>query len=259
MFRIILVVFIIALAVPGAFADEVFINWAAEYYVSMPDDWYHVPYSTVSIFLESQNVSMAEFIYDAVIAKKSDRPFFEVPYIFLIHHPVGELSDPQIDSVLKEVSQDYESEIKNMILDSGDKTLSLNKPVYDQSRKMVAVKSRFSTEFVDKYMLEIRKFYEKGVAIFLCYAAKEDYNDAQPIFAGIVNSLSTQNLSDVAPKDSAQFVDVTKKERSKYDEDDFSEPGKGGLSSSSGRILMIIAGIIVVGVIIGFIAKRKKT
>lgn len=258
MFRIIFMALIVALAVSGAYANEVFINWSAGYYISMPEDWHHVSYSTVNIFLESQNVNLTDFVYDAVIAKKSDRPFFEEPYVFMIHHPVGELNDSQIDSVLQEVSRDYKNEIRKAVLDSGDRTFSLDRPVYDESRKMVAVKSRISTEFIDKYMLEIRRFYDKGVAIFLCYATKEAFNDAQRTFVDIANSLSTKDLADMAPKDSAQFVDVTKKERAKYDEDDFSGPGKGGLSAGTGRILMIFFGIIIVGIIVGFIIKSKK-
>ncbi len=153
-------------------AGENFVNWSAEYYVTMPDNWFHVPYSTVSIFLKTQNVDPTVFEYDGVIAPESDEPFFTGAYVFLIHHAADELNSGQIDSVLLEVANDYKNRPKNGSLKSGNQTLQLDKPIYDKSLKTVIVKSRVTSEFADKYLLEVRKFYSKGVAVFLCYSPK---------------------------------------------------------------------------------------
>lgn len=250
--RIITAIFLILILASSVLADEVFVNWAAKYYITMPDDWRHVPYSTVNIFLSSQNVKLSEFSYDAVISQKADKPFFEMPYVFLIHHAVGKLNSSQIDSVLKSVSRDYKSEIKRSSLKNSDKKLNLNQPVYDESEKMVAAKGRISNDFIDKYALEIRKFYDEGVAVFLCYAPKDLYNEAQPIFIDIVKTLSVDDLDKVAHRDSTKFVDVSKKERATYDEDDFPEPGQKesifGIMS-----LTLIIGLAVVFLGIGYV------
>jgi hypothetical protein len=241
-------------------ASEIFVNWRAGYYVEMPDDWYHVPYSTVNIFLQTQDVNSYLFDYDAVIAWDNGKPFFESAYIFLVFHETGQLNETQIDSVLKVVESDYETKVTEGSLESGSKTFRLKKPVYDKSRYMVAVKDRITSEHADKYMMEIRKFYEKGVAVFLCYAYKEFYNDVQPIFVDIVNSLSTEDLESVAPRDSIQVVDVTDKELTKYSDEDRPSPGSDeGLSGSMKTWFSSILVALVVVLIVRIIIRKKKT
>ena len=205
--RFVIIFLIVIVLASSMIAEETFINWSAEYYISIPDSWYHVPYNTVKIFLQIQEVDWQVFEYDAVIAERTGKPFFDGTYIFMIHQQIGEPNDQQIDSVLQEISDDYNSKVRNGILDSGNKKFSLNMPIYDKSRKMAAVKSRITSEVTDKYMLEFRKFYKKGVAIFLCYAPKDLYNASQPTFIDIVNSFSDEDLEKVAPQDSFQVVD----------------------------------------------------
>ncbi|MFH2035465.1 MAG: hypothetical protein ABIJ45_03605 [Candidatus Zixiibacteriota bacterium] len=240
-------------------AEENFVNWAAGYYITMPDDWYHVPYSTVNIFLETQNVDHTVFEYDAVIAPRSDQPFFTGAYVFVIHHPAEELTSGQIDSVLLEVANDYQKRPKNASLKSTNQTLQLDEPIYDKELKTVFTKSRVSSEYADKYLLEVRKFYKKGVAIFLCYSPKELYNDLQPVFLNIVNSMKTDNLEAAAPPESAQIIDVKDKDLPTYDDSEFPEPGKSeGFSNKKNWLIAILIAFIAVSIIRIAVSKKKK-
>lgn len=254
--KIILISLLIA---PIALEAAVFINWRAGYHIEYPDEWYHVSYQTVNIFLASQNVNRSEFVYDAVIAKQSDAPFFKVPYIFLIFQPVGQLDDAQIDSVLQSISEEYSTEYVERSLKTGKTKFMLSRPVYDASLKAVATRSRVTSEFTDKMLLEIKKFYEKGIAIFLCFAPKEMYNDAEPIFISILNSFSTKDLEEVAPKDSAKIVDLSERELSTYDESDFPEPGeeKGMSDRTKQTIFLFVLAIIAFGLVRLFIIRKK--
>jgi hypothetical protein len=238
----------------GFCSAEVFINWNAEYYVEHPDDWQLVPYSTVNIFLRTQEVNPRDFAYDGVLAPESDKPFFEHPYIFMLTDKVGALSEKEIDSVLNVVAIEFKNGIKRVAIESGTVKLGLNEPIYDKDKGYIVTKSRVSSEYIDKYMLEFRRFYEHGVAYFLCYAPKEVYNDVQPTFFEIVQSLSTENLADLAPKDSMVVVDVSGRELEKYDETEFETDS--GNSSSSGNLVLII-GIIVLVLIIGIVVVAK--
>ncbi|UCD95099.1 MAG: hypothetical protein JSU69_03345, partial [Candidatus Zixiibacteriota bacterium] len=154
----------------------VFVNWRAGYHVTYPEDWYHVPYRTVNFFLTSQDIYPTDFDYDAVLAKESDDAFYKVPYIFLTFLPTGELKPAQIDSVVQALSEEYGRSYKEGSLTSGDRPFALDMPIYDRSFRAVAVKARITSETTDKYFLEMRKFYEKGIAVFLCYAPKARYN-----------------------------------------------------------------------------------
>nr|MBN2277159.1 hypothetical protein [candidate division Zixibacteria bacterium] len=255
-FRIVTLICLILM--PSFLTAEVFIDWKAGYYVEYPDSWYHVSYRTVNIFLQTQEINPDEFDYDAVLAMKSDKPFFEMPYIFLSFDPAGQLSDRQIDSVVNQLSKEYGRDYIEGSLTGTDRNFNLGQPVYDRKLRAIAVKGRVSSEYIDKILLEIRRFYDKGVAIFLCYAPKEMYEDVRPDFLSIFNSFSTRDLDKVAPKEEVKIVDVSQRELDDYDEEDFPEPGTKDLSSSGIiLVLIIVLAIILLAAIIFFIFKRK--
>lgn len=245
---------------PSILAGEVFIDWKAGYYIEYPDDWYQVAYTTVDFFLASQNIDRRQFEYDAVLAQKSEKPFFEMPYAFLSYQPVGQLNSSQIDSVLRTISSEYGRKYVEGSLKSGVPKFNLSQPVYDKSLGAVVVKSRVTSEYTDKVLLEMWKFYEKGIAIFFCYAPKEMYNDARPIFLSILNSFSTRDVEKVASEDSVRVVDLSERELAPYDDSDFPEPGKKtGMSARAKRLIFILLlAVIAFGFVSVVVIKRKK-
>ncbi|UCD95503.1 MAG: hypothetical protein JSU69_05490 [Candidatus Zixiibacteriota bacterium] len=259
--HLIRVILLIIMSAPLLSAEETLVNWNAGYYVTYPDDWYHVPYRDVNIFLTSQRVSRLEFDYDAVLARKSDKPFHEEPYIFLSSILTDELNRGQIDSVLDFVSNEYGHDYIEASVTPGDRKLELDRPIYDRSLNVLAIKDRVTSEFTDKMLLEIRKFYENGMAIFLCYSSKDDYNEVQPIFIDIIASFSTKDLDKAAPKDSFEIVDLSERESGSYEENDFPGPRQSGkgMSSTTKRIIFIfLLVVITVGVIRVFVFKKRK-
>ena len=127
-------------------------------------------------------------------------------------------------------------------------------PVFDATKNYVVTKSRISSEYADKFMLEFRKFYEKGIAYFIFYATKDNYNEYQPTFIDIVNSFSTKDIESVAPKEKAVVVNPEDRKLDSYDEGDFTEEeSNGGFST----IYIIIAGLIVVAVIATVIIRKR--
>jgi len=246
------------LVTPVLMADEPFINWRAGYYVMHPDDWYHVPYGTVNIFLSSQDITSNEFDYDAVLAMEDRKPFFEVPYIFLSHSPIGKLNQAQIDSVLNSIATEYGRKAVTSTLKQ-DRNFNLQQPVYDDELKAVAVKTRVTSEYTDKVFLEITRFYEKGMVYFLCYAPKDMYKDARPIFISIMNSFSTKNIDKAAPQDSLKIVDLSDRTLSEYDESEFPEPKDDDSGGNWQRYIFIFLLLIIVFSLVKlFVFKKKK-
>jgi len=257
--KLILLTLLFLLIIPVVSADESFINWRAGYYVMYPDDWYHVSYRTVNIFLTSQDITFDEFDYDAVLALMGDKPFFEMPYIFLSHVPVGKFSETQIDSAVASIARGYGRMVVNSSLKE-DRVFNLNQPVYDSELKTLAVKSRVTSEYTDKMLLEITRFYEKGIAFFLCYAPKEMYNDARPTFLKIMNSFSTKDIDKLASKDSLKVVDLSERELAGYDESEFPEPDSKNTRTNWQRYIFIFLLLILVFGLVGlFVFRKKKT
>ncbi len=256
----ILLFMIVCFMITASLSAEVFVNWKAGYFIEYPEDWYRVPYGTVNYFLSTQNVSILEFEYEAVISQKTEKPFFFEPYMFLSQQSTEQLSDSQIDSVLENISNTYNSRYMKASIWPGEKKFGLNKPIYDESLKMLLIKSRVTSENIDKILLEIWKFYEKGVAVFLCFSPKEKYNEAKPVFLKIVSSFSTQNLEKAAPKEDFKIVDLSTREATKYDKNDFPKPGSETIESSgSGKTwLCVILGVIVL-LIVGYIIGKLKS
>ena len=255
---VITLVLIIFMVTPALMADEPFVNWRAGYYVMHPDNWYHVPYRTVNIFLTSQEVRVDEFDYDAVLAMEADKPFFEVPYIFLSHAPTGKPTQAQIDSVLTKISRDYGRKVVHSTLRQ-DRNFNLNQPIYDEEIQAVAVKSRVTSEHADKMLLDITRFHDSGVVFMICYSPKEMYKEARPVFLDIMNSFSTDDLEKVAPRDSFQVVDLSERELEEYDESQFPDPEDKPAGINVQRYIFgFLLLIIIFGLLRLFVFKKKK-
>jgi len=252
---LILITLILLFVVPAR--SEVFVDWKAGYYVNYPDEWYHVPYREVEVFLISQNVSWDEFDYDAVLAKKTDSAFFNGPYIFLSFLPSGKLKASQVDSILEVMSEEYgRSYAEGRI--TPETRFPLDRPVYDKGINGIGVKSRITSEFTDKILLELRRFYDKGIALFLCYAPKDQYNESRSVFLETFSSFSTDNLEAAAGKDSFVVVDPAEREKAETD-DEFPAAGKNGDSEkdSTNSIYLAILAVIILGLVVAVYLKKK--
>jgi len=254
---VLLMILLLVLSLAVSVQAKTFIDWRAGFYVTYPDDWFHVPYQQVSQFLIAQDISWQDFDYDAVLARKTDRPFFQGPYIFMVFQPRGELTQIQIDSVLEELSAEYKSTHKEGAL-VGDVIFPINRPVYDRQQQAIGVKTRITSETIDKILIELWRFYEKGVAIFLCYAPKDVYNEVRPIFMDIFNSFSTKDIDQIQPEDSFEVVDLAGREMIVGDMDN-PDPGRGGGTAEFSKLYYWLALIIIAVVAVWLIYRQRKS
>jgi hypothetical protein len=241
--------------VPAVALGNVFIDWRGGFYVTFPDNWFHVPYNSVNIFLQTQNVDLSQFDYDAVLSLKTDKPFFVGPYIFITMQEVGELSSRQIDSVVKSMAEYYGKPFVEGSLRKNDIVFHYDQVIYDKETKTAAIASVIRSEYGEKNSLEIRKFFENGIALFLCYSPTDIYTAHKPTFLDIANSLATKDLDKMAPKENLKVVDLSQRKEAISDET------RGGSSpdeqSASDRNLLYIILPIAVILILALVAIRK--
>jgi len=239
---------------------NVFVDWRGGFHVTYPDEWQVVPYSEVSSFLESQGMNVISLDYDAVLGEKGLSPFYDGAYSFLVLHETGRLSDRQIDSVLRTTAKEQLLEITEGMIGEG-MGLSRGELVYDRNKQAMAIYSQIKTMTVEKEYLELRKFYEKGVALFLCYSPSERFGTTKKVFFGLLESFSTKDLEKVAPKQEVKIVDLSTREKlaAPAEEEKRPEPGSETKkeSSSKNNIYLILL-VVVIAAIALMVKLRKK-
>jgi len=196
-----------------AVSAKVFVDWRGKFKVEYPDNWHHVPYERVNDFLLLQGIDPDYFEYDAVLAKDSANPFEAGAYLFITLEQVGELTRSQIDSTLRVIAAEYGvSRTSTAPLFSGGVNLTEKVPTYDREGKTVVTKSLINTSHGQKILLDFRKFYDQGLAVFLCYTYEKDYLDTYSDFFDIVKSFSTENLHEADMSDSVKIVDLSERD-----------------------------------------------
>ena len=257
-FTLITGAFLLVLMVTGAcLADQTFIDWRGGFYFHYPDDWHEIEYRQVNTFLGLQNVSRDEFDYDVALAPNDTLPFWETPYVFVSSFESGKLTKAEIDSALKSISSEYGADCVNGNWSTGDYKLELAKPVYDKSIPAVAVRDVFRIQGAEKMFLQMRVFHDKGIAVFSCYAPDSVYKDVEKDFIKMATSISTEDLHEVAPKESTQFVDLSQREVQKAEHPTDSDKTAES-STHEYSWLIILLGVVVLVAAIVLIVKMKN-
>lgn len=186
-----------------------YVSYNGEFSMQYPDNWYQVDYNTVDVFLYRHQVDSMAYKYEAVLAIEDFSPFFAGPYVMLSLDTVGTLSDDQIDSVVVHLAGDFEEKIYHMPTAEFLSEWRPNRPNYDQDSKIAS----FCTEVPgqgDHVMMNLimMRFYEKGIASFFFYAPDTLYDAQVTVFQDIVNSISTDNYKQDAPKNEVEIADI---------------------------------------------------
>lgn len=248
-------IFMAILIAGTCLADQTFVDWRGSFHFRYPDDWYEVEYRQVNIFLGMQGVSMDEFDYDVALAAKDRVPFWETVYVFVSSYTVGKLTEAEIDSALKDISSEYGTTCRHGKWSTGDYGLDLTTPVYDKSIRAVAVRDIFRGEPVNKMLLQMRVFHDRGIAVFNCYAPDSIYHDVEKEFFKLATSLSTENLHSVAPKESTQIVDLSQRDIQKPLN---SEAKTETASKPASGWLIIVLGLVILAAACYIILNKKK-
>jgi len=221
----------------GAFGGVYVAGGGADYQVSYPDDWYRVPHGEVRYFLDMQGLDDSSFSYDAVFAQNSDKSFFEGPYLFLCSSPDDSVDESWTDTLLKVMTEEYGRDYIEGSLTEDTGQFINDQPVYDKSLSAIAILIPIETASGKKLLFDVRKIYDRGLAVFLCYMPDNMKDATIPVFLDILNSFVSGGTADAADGD-IKIVDVSAKNR-----------------MPSWLIIVIIAVIIMIAAI--FLRKKK--
>ncbi len=251
--KLVLALFILIVSQPVS--GKVFVDWKAEYYIDYPDDWHQISYKLVDSYLIARGISIEDYDYSAVLALEPGAKFYDSPCVFISYIPTGSLSTAQIDSALNIIGDEYGKKVRKTSLMDDGLNLLYEQPIYDRDKKAVVTKSEMFTAEGVRALLDMRKFYKNGIAVFLCYDYKINIDESVPTFLRILNSFSTENLHEIAPVDSFKVVNLSDREITR---DTIVEiPAQNG-NSEINSTYIIIAAIIILVVVIGLVAVKRK-
>jgi hypothetical protein len=240
---------------------KTYVDWEGEYYIEYPDEWSEVPYSRVVGFLLSQQISPNEFTYRLAVSEKTEEPIFAGVYMFVSTYDVGNLTDRQIDSALVEIGKSNGSKHVAGSLTDVTKKFRSGQPVYDESQRAVAIFDQIADAVTNNVLLEIRKFYDKGIVVFYCYAPVDRFESVRPRFISILNSFSTENLEQFAQSsEDVKIVDVTDRnvddmEITGHEND---TEGKESDNLIETVLIVLLAVVVLIGVCYSITRKKKK-
>ncbi len=245
--RIVTAALLLMMVGPSVVLAGNYVSWAGGFYISLPDDWEQIDYQTVDIFLISNQAGSDVLDYDAAFAPSSSTLFFTGNYMILTVDTVGELSQTQIDSVLKQMRKTFGRDIKYYPVADFLSDLKSNAPSYDANEKLVTVVSDIvQKEQVTKKLMHMTKFYERGLATFYFYSPDSLFDQSKHIFKDIVQSFSTEDIEAAAGHQEVRVADIDAEETTEDKGDEDSRP-----------IVLYIVPISILIVII-IIAARKK-
>lgn len=226
---------------------ENYVSWTGGFYVTLPDDWEQVDYQTVDAFLISNQAGSDVLDYDAAFAPSRSIPFFTGNYMILTVDTVGELTQTQIDSVLNQMRKTFGRDIKYYPVADFLSDLKSNAPSYDADNKLVTVVSDIVQQGqATKKLMNMIKFYERGLATFYFYSPDSLFDQSKDIFKDIVQSFSTEDIEAAAGQQEVRVADI--------DSEEIIEESENG---DSLPIVLYIVPISILIVII-IIAARKK-
>ncbi|NOY89452.1 MAG: hypothetical protein GXO93_08740 [FCB group bacterium] len=227
-----------------------YVSFDGGFYITYPDNWYQVDYNTVDAFLARANAGKEMFNYDAVFAPDSSKPFFANSYFFISLEKVGELSQHQIDSVLKKLSGVFGKGIKYFPVGDFMSDIKSNAPNYDKKTKVVTILNNIvQGQKTVKKNLIMMKFYNKGIASFYFYFPDSLFAKDKQIFEDVITSFSTKDIDKVIPHEQAKVANLKGKIKTTESENSYSEKS---------RTILLITAFVVISLIMIAIFRRKR-
>ncbi|HVP06772.1 MAG TPA: hypothetical protein VMS71_02940, partial [Candidatus Acidoferrum sp.] len=200
-------------------------------------------------YLTKSQASPQTFQYEAVFAPIASAPFHSGPYVIVTIDSIGQQSDRQKDSLVKDLGISLS---KAPVMESFDQSLADPKdgvPFFDRS---VDIAGLFTTinqtgQPLRKSIL-ILKFFNRGIVNFYFFTPDSLYSSVQPIIKNMLTSFSTENLEAATPKESVKIAS-----------EDKIKSGSGSASQGmSERSLWIIVALVFVLVVIAIIRRQSK-
>lgn len=244
-----------------------YVNWKAQFWISIPDDWSKVDYMIVDRFLAMTDTSQEIYDYQAVFAPKSSEVFIDDAYLIVTFDSIGKLTGSESDSLLDDIARSYATDIYDAMVVDIMTELTPGRPKVDHRKKVVSVLSQmaYRADARKKLWLYMR-LSDLGLISMYFYSPDSTYNRNKPTFDSIVSSLSFENLRDAAGTEKPVFSDVgggsVEPPKTEYS-DQIEAEKKAAEKSSAGGVspylisVVIVGGSIVLWLVVR-VSKKKK-
>ncbi len=240
--RLLLAVLVIACFSGTSSQAKVFVSFNGKFHITYPDDWQQADYRTVDYYLRQSDNAPDVLRYEAVFSPHESGHFADDVYLILTVDPVGELSESQIDSLLKRLGGVFGEGLKYFPVGDFMTDLKSNTPVYDPKTRTVSIVTEITEKqnILKKCFLVI-KFYEYGIVNFYFYSPEELFEQSRELFTDIVASFSIENLEDALSKEDVKVADLETKQ-----------------SRGQSRILWLLVVLAIVIIAFGVMRRRRK-
>lgn len=242
--RILTVTALVALTLASVAVARNFVSLRGQFYVTYPENWRQIDFGTADLFLFQGVPQEQRYDYEAVFAPKEVTPWFTDAYLVLTVDTLQGLNSAQADSIVRATADALGQPLQmrdgaNLYADMVPRQL-----YYDAAtRTAVALQKRAASDAErEKTALFVLRFFDKGIANFYFYTPDSTYDRNVQVLAGIVASLSTENIEAAMPKETLKVASADKiKSRS----EESSEPSIWILAAGILLILMAVAVFVV--------------
>ncbi|UCC43467.1 MAG: hypothetical protein JSU65_10020 [Candidatus Zixiibacteriota bacterium] len=203
----------VLLTVPIAAHAEDYVSFNGKFRITLPEGWNRADYRTVDYWLQQAGSGREALNYEVVYSPNEGGLFAQDEYLILTLDLIGEQTETQIDSILKDMGGVFGEGLKYMPVQDFMTNMESDAPVYDSSNKTVSVVtdlSRPGEEFKKNWL--VMKFYEQGIANFYFYSPDSVFEATKPVFAGIVSSFSTDNLETSGSAEDVRVADLEERQ-----------------------------------------------
>lgn len=265
--KVILIAVLVSIFAIGV-AAKTFVDWRGEFKIEYPDQWTQVPYEEVNRFLALRGIHPDDFDFDVVLAERGDSGFVDEAYVFVMVEKVGRLNRSQKDSAMAEMALEFNlnSVAEQKVINQPSKEIPINRPLYDSDYNTVISKTIVEDDSKSIVILDMRRFYDNGIAVFICHSPLNEYINNKSVFIKLIKSFSTKNLKEATASDSVHVVDLTERDTVRIDTSDGpaetpseTTPEEAtGSTSNAVTYEFIVLAIAVVVLIFVFLVFRKK-
>lgn len=261
--RLIIILAIVAILISSGLASaENYVNFKGGFYFQIPEGWDKVDYRVVDYYLSYSDTSREVLNYEAVYAPLANARYMDQVYVVVTFDSLGTLSNRESDSILSAIASSYSRDIFDAPIVQMMTDLVPGKPRINRDQKAVSIMVDMAYNPESKKKLwQYMRLNDVGLISLYFYSPDSLFEEAKPVFDGIVSSLSFENLRQAASDANAVFTEVGRVSEIDDEPIDWDDDGKGLFGSGSLSQILVIAviAIVIFGLIWNFVIRRKKT
>lgn len=187
---------------------EVFESFNGRFHFAYPDSWVQIDYVTAEVYLTRGNPDQ-EVDFEAVFSDKKAFAVFQGQYLILTVDTVGPLTAEQRDSVLNNMSREFNRPVKEVTSDAFMMAACRDSIVFDRADGRVVVETEVpGDKSGTRVNLLVMKFYDQGIANFYFYCPAIEVAANLPVFREMVMSFSTEQLQPATPAGPIKVADI---------------------------------------------------